>query len=90
MQIVQGELLAANKERDLSAEKFRYGIELIGSGIWGVLYEALARTWFGESLFKQGLKAEAKLQYQTVLQLYKRLENNTQSQKVTQLLKTLG
>ncbi|MDD1766915.1 MAG: hypothetical protein LUQ00_03260, partial [Candidatus Methanomethyliaceae archaeon] len=89
IQIVQGELLAANKEWNLSAEKFRNGIELIRSGMWGILYEALARSWFGESLLKQGLKAEAKLQYQTALQLYKRLENNTQSQRVTQLIKTL-
>jgi len=89
IQIVQGELHAANKEWDQSAEKFRYGIELVRSGIWGVLYEAVARTWFGESLLKQGLKAEAKLQYLIALQLYERLGNNIQSQKVTQLLEAL-
>jgi len=83
------ELLAAKKDWTASNEKFRKSLELIHGAIYGVLYEAIIRTRFGEALLKQGLNSEAREQFSQAARLYEKLGNVTQAQRVMKLLTSL-
>jgi len=86
MMLVHAELLAAKKDWVASNEKFHQSIEWFhGSVVYGLLYEAMARTRFGEALLNQGLISEAKEQFGKAIQLYEKLGNVTQAQRVKKL-----
>jgi len=84
--LAMAELHAAKKEWAVSNEKFRLCIEWFCGGVYGVLYEAMARARFGEALQMQGLSSEAKEQFTKAVQLYEKLGNLTQAQRVKKLV----
>jgi len=88
--VSQAELLAAKKEWDASNEKFQQSIELLSGALYGQLFEAITRTRYGEALVKQGLHSEAREQFSKAVQLYERLGNVTQAQRVMKLATSQG
>jgi len=84
--LATAELHAAKKEWAASNENFRQCIEWFPGVVYGILYEAMARTRFGEALLKQGLNSQAKEQFTKTVQLYEKLGNVTQAQRVKKLV----
>lgn len=78
-------LHAAKRDWTTSDEKFRQSIELIQGAVYGLLYEAMIRTRFGEALLKQGRNSEAQEQFTKAVELYERLGNVPQAQRVGKL-----
>ncbi len=83
--LAQAELYAAKKEWLLSNELFQRGIESLASAIYGHLFEAMARTRFGEALAKQGRTHEAREQFAKTAAIYERLGNKHQVERVRKL-----
>jgi len=83
--LAQAELHAARMEWALSNEEFRRGIQSVKSRIFGHLFEAIARTRFGEALIKQGQIHEAQEQFAEAAEIYKTLGNGSQLERVRKL-----
>jgi hypothetical protein len=77
-EIVEAELCYANSDWEGGNRRFQNGIQLIRNGQYGVLFEGLARTWYGDFLVKQKLNDDARLQYSRALENYQSIENNTE------------
>jgi tetratricopeptide (TPR) repeat protein len=88
--LAHAELLAAKKSWDASNEEFRQCIRLVHGAVGGLILGATARTRFGEALLKQGLNSEAKEQFVQAVQLYERLGNGTQTERIKKILAGLS
>jgi tetratricopeptide (TPR) repeat protein len=88
--LAHAELLAAKKNWDASNEEFRRCIRLVQGAPGGLILGATVRTRFGEALLKQGLTPEAKEQFLQTVQLYERLENETQAERIKKILADLN
>jgi len=88
--LAMAELHAAKKDWAASNERFRQCIEWFPGAVYGILYEAITRTRFGEVLLKQGLNSEAKEQFSKAVQLYEGLGNVSQTQRVKKLIEESG
>lgn len=65
--------------------EFEEAINLFRGGLQGILFEALARNWFGDSLAKQGALSDAETQYMRAIGIYEKLGNHYQSHKIAQI-----
>ncbi len=83
--MAQAEVYAAKKEWSLCNEKFREAIQGLNSAVYRLLFEALARVRFGEASIRQGLIQEARDQFSVALQLYEKLGNTSQVDRVGKL-----
>ena len=81
-EIVEAEFCYADKNWEEGNKKFQYGIQLIRNGHYGVFFEGVARTWYGEYLAKQGLNDHAKAEYSKALEVFQTFENKTEVERV--------
>jgi tetratricopeptide (TPR) repeat protein len=88
--LANAELFAAKKNWDASNERFRQGIQLSDGAIAGLIVGTMIRTRFAEVLLKQGLRSEAKAQFSKAAQLYEQLGNETQTQRIRNIITGLG
>jgi len=88
--LAHAELLGAKKNWDACNEKFRQAIRLVHGTATELILGATVRTCFGEALLKQGLNSEAKTQFIQAVQLYEKLGNETQTQRIKRILMDLS
>ncbi len=84
--MAEAEVHAAKGEWAFCNGKFEEAIRRQRSAVYGVLFEALARTRFGEALARQGMTPTAREQFGEALHLYERLGNIPQAERVRKLV----
>ncbi len=84
--LVMAELLSAKKDWTRAKERFRESIELFRGAVYGPLFEAWARTRFGEALLRNEGTSEAKKELGEAVRLYEELTNQSQAEKAKKIL----
>jgi tetratricopeptide (TPR) repeat protein len=85
----KAEYLASNGRWDESKCLFENSFELMKGTPNGLLLEAMARVWFGETLIKKGDSGNAIDQFDLAHEVYRSLYNYPQMEKVRWLKETL-
>jgi len=90
IEFVRGEIFAEQGDWPRSNKMFEYGIEVMSRGNYGVLYEAIARSWYAEYLSKQESKAKAIEEYLKAAELYKKMDNSSQEKWIEEKVASLS
>ncbi|MDD1767437.1 MAG: AAA family ATPase [Methanomassiliicoccales archaeon] len=83
--ISMAELHGLQDSDEKSKREFEVAIDLFRGGLQGILFEALAHNWYGDSLAKQGALSDAETQYARAIGIYEKLGNHSQVQKIAQI-----
>jgi tetratricopeptide (TPR) repeat protein len=88
--VTMAELHASRNADDESRREFQEAIELFRGCTQGVLFEAIALTWFGDFLVKRGFRSDAGKQYEKAIELYEKLGNSIEAQRLAQVVANAG
>lgn len=80
--LVRAEILAARDERSESIEIFDQAVQIFKSSRYGLYYEALAHSWFGDTLIAVGRTDEGIGILRISRGIYERLSNSSQVGKI--------
>jgi tetratricopeptide (TPR) repeat protein len=80
--LVRAEILATRSEWEESMETFERAIEVFRITRYGLYYEALAHSWYGETLICSGKTEEGCRNLMKSRAIYERLSNETQVKKI--------
>ncbi len=87
----EAKYLAAKKEWVQSNARFRRSLQIIDtSTVYHSMFRAIILIGYGEALKQQGLRDEARVQFNEALKIFEKMGNTTHAQRVTKLLADLG
>ncbi|MDW5563649.1 MAG: hypothetical protein SA339_10520 [Methanomassiliicoccus sp.] len=88
--LIRAEILAINSEWEESRETFQRAIEVFRVTRYGVYYEALAHSWYGETLISAGQVDVGCRALAHARAVYKKLSNETQVKRIDARMADLG
>lgn len=88
--LVRAEILAMNSEWEESREIFERAIEAFRITRYGLFYEAIAHSWYGETLICSGQLEDGCRALCAARNIYHRLSNETQVRKIDERITGTG